>query len=106
MKSAFALVMGMLVAAQVNAAPAKKSSKSPAKKAAATSAGKQKLSRNLSFSGSAVDGKYHSAGESIANVESEKSLSALMGIRKNFRDRLSSEQARLENAENAKGTKQ
>jgi hypothetical protein len=57
------------------------------------------LSRNISYTGSAVDGKYHSAPESIAEVESEKSLNALMGIRKNFRDRLGLEQARLETGE-------
>ena len=56
---------------------------------------KAKLSRDISFRGSQVDGKYLSAGESVAEVESEKTMGALIGIRKNFRDKLGAERARL-----------
>ena len=56
---------------------------------------KAKLSRDISFRGSQVDGKYLSAGESVAEVESEKNMGALMGIRKNFRDKLAVERDRL-----------
>jgi hypothetical protein len=56
---------------------------------------KGRLGTDFAFSGSAVDGKYLSAGDSIAEVEDEKSLGALIGIRKNFRDKLDTERARL-----------
>lgn len=56
---------------------------------------KGRLGTDFSFAGSHVDGKFLSAGESIAEVEDEKELSALIGIRKNFRDRLGAERARL-----------
>ncbi|MES2857419.1 MAG: hypothetical protein V4692_16225 [Bdellovibrionota bacterium] len=86
------------VATAAEAKTVKKSAKTKAEKTVVSSP-KPKLSRNLSFSGSAVDGKYHSAGESIAQVESEKSLSMLMGIRKNFRDRIGADMRRLESGE-------
>lgn len=63
---------------------------------APSAAPKKKLSKDISFSGSQVDGKYLSAGESIAEVEGDKEMSGLIGIRKNFRDRLSIETARLQ----------
>lgn len=56
---------------------------------------KGRLGTDFSFAGSRVDGKYLSAGESIAEVEDEKGLDNLIGIRKNFRDRLGNERARL-----------
>lgn len=56
---------------------------------------KGRLGTDFAFSGSSVDGKYLSAGDSIAEVEDEKSLGALIGIRKNFRDKLDTERARL-----------
>lgn len=56
---------------------------------------KSSLSRDIRFNGSTVDGKYLSAGESIAEVEKEKSMGTLIGIRKNFRDKLNAENARL-----------
>ncbi|MEK7356818.1 MAG: hypothetical protein AAB250_10235 [Bdellovibrionota bacterium] len=56
---------------------------------------KGRLGTDFSFSGSHVDGKFLSAGESVAEVEGEKGLGALIGIRKNFRDRLAAERARL-----------
>lgn len=62
---------------------------------ASSSAKKKNLSRDVVFSGSAVDGKYHSAGEGVAQVEDEKDLNMLIGIRKNFRDRLGAERAKL-----------
>jgi hypothetical protein len=100
MKSIILMVVTMVLAGvMADAAPkAKRASAQPVAKATPS-----KLSRNLSFTGSSVDGKYHSAGESVAQVESEKSLNMLMGIRKNFRDRLADEQARLAAGE---GTKQ
>lgn len=57
---------------------------------------KKKLSRDIRFNGSQVDGKYLSAGESVAEVEGEKEMGALIGIRKNFRDRLRAENERLQ----------
>ncbi|MES2963924.1 MAG: hypothetical protein V4760_08540 [Bdellovibrionota bacterium] len=56
---------------------------------------KGRLGTDFSFAGSRVDGKFLSAGDSIAEVEDEKEMGALIGIRKNFRDRLGAERARL-----------
>lgn len=86
-----------LAAHSAEAARTRKSegAKRPVGASAISPAKKAKLSTDISFSGSKVDGKYLSAGESIAEVEPEKELNALIGIRKNFRDRLSSERARL-----------
>lgn len=52
-------------------------------------------SREIVFDGSAVNGRYHSAGEAVARVEAEKNLNELIGPRRNFRDRLALERARL-----------
>ena len=57
---------------------------------------KKKLSKDISFNGANVDGKYLSAGESIAEIEGDKDMGALIGIRKNFRDRSNLEIARLQ----------
>jgi hypothetical protein len=61
-------------------------------------ASQKKLSRDVRFNGSQVDGKYLSAGESIAEVEGDKDMGALIGIRKNFHDRLGAEKIRLANS--------
>lgn len=66
--------------------------------AAPASASQKKLSRDVRFNGSQVDGKYLSAGESIAEVEGDKDMGALIGIRKNFHDRLGAEKVRLANS--------
>ena len=54
------------------------------------------MSKDISFNGANVDGKYLSAGESIAEIEGDKDMGALIGIRKNFRDRSNLEIARLQ----------
>ncbi len=63
--------------------------------ASKTASSQKKLSRDVRFNGSQVDGKYLSAGESIAEVEGDKDMGALIGIRRNFHDRLSAEKVRL-----------
>lgn len=67
-----------------------------AKKAGPAAVSKKKLSKDISFNGSQVDGKYLSAGESVAEIEGDKDMGALIGIRKNFRDRLKTETTRLQ----------
>lgn len=105
------LIFSLLLAATVaQAAPSKakstaRATSAPAAKATAAAtatatAKKSKLSKDIRFSGSQVDGKYLSAGESIAEVEGDKEMGALVGVRKNFRDRLKTETARLANAQN------
>ena len=56
---------------------------------------KARLGTDFSFAGSHVDGKYLQAGDSVAEVEDEKEMGALIGIRKNFHDKLAAERARL-----------
>jgi hypothetical protein len=107
--TALSLSLGLsatFVGASAQAAGSKKSAKAKTSASKAKSdealdanpvapAKKGNVSRDIRFNGSTVDGKYLSAGESIAEVEGEKNMGALIGIRKNFRDRLASENARL-----------
>ncbi len=81
--------------AKAKAAAAKPlaATKPPASKPAVS---KANVSRDIRFNGSQVDGKYLSAGESIAEVESDKEMAALIGIRKNFHDRLNEEKSKLQ----------
>ena len=80
---------------------AKASAKSAAQKAAKISAKPKQqapaksMSRDVVFDGSTVNGRYHSAGEAVASVETEKKLNDLIGARKDFKDRLAVENARL-----------
>ncbi len=60
-------------------------------------AGSSTLSRDLVFDGSTVGGRYHSAGEAMSIVETEKDLINLIGMRRNFKDRLNAERVRLNN---------
>lgn len=99
------LIVALLAGVSAEAAP--KAHKAASKSAKATSSKdealdktpgpvkKSNVSRDIRFNGSTVDGKYLSAGESIAEVEKEKTMGTLIGIRKNFRDKLNAENARL-----------
>ncbi len=93
-KSAKAAKHTKAKAAATKAAAAKSSAEPKA--AASGTAAKKNVSRDISFSGSQVDGKYLSAGESIAEVEGDKEMGALIGIRKNFHDRLNEEKLKLQ----------
>lgn len=55
----------------------------------------KKLGREFVFDGSTVNGRYHSAGEAVAKVEQEKKLNNLVGLRRDFKDRLAAERDRL-----------
>lgn len=97
------ILIASLVSATGAQAASKKSAKRSSKRttvastgaSAAGSTSPKKVSTDIRFSGSQVDGKYLSAGESIAEVEGEKKMGTLIGIRKNFRDKLNAENARL-----------
>lgn len=84
----------LLSANGAEAAKTKKEAKAQAS-TAATAAASKKNSRDIRFNGSTVDGKYLTAGETIAEVEGEKEMGNLIGIRKNFRDKLKAEQVKL-----------
>jgi hypothetical protein len=77
----------------------------PAPRATPTSKAKKKLLTDVSFSGSSVDGRYHSAGDAVAEVDKEKQLNSLIGMRKNFHDRLGAERARLAKVNGAADSK-
>lgn len=49
---------------------------------------KAKLSTSVDFSDRTVGGKYMFSTEAITTVESDKSLDDLIGVRKNFKDRM------------------
>ena len=92
------ILMVSLITLSFGAGAATKSSAAvkPAAVAGQPVASKKNLSKDISFSGSQVDGKFLSAGESVAEIEGEKNMGALIGIRKSFRDRLTIEKARLQ----------
>lgn len=48
----------------------------------------QGLSTNMTFEDLLVQGKYHFSDEAVATVEEDKVLDALLGIRKDFKDRI------------------
>lgn len=54
----------------------------------ATTKPKHKLSTSVDFSDRTVGGKYMFSTEAITTVENDKSLDDLIGVRKNFKDRI------------------
>ncbi len=56
---------------------------------------KGKLSRDVVFDGSVVNGKYLASGEAVSTVENEKKLNNLIGMRADFKDRLDDQRAQL-----------
>lgn len=46
------------------------------------------LSTNVRFDSDTIYGKYQYADEALATVEDEKLMSTLLGVRKDFKDRL------------------
>jgi hypothetical protein len=55
---------------------------------------KSNLSTDIVFDGSTVHGKYQYSDEAMATVENEKILNSLLGVRRDFRDRIEQETAR------------
>lgn len=53
-----------------------------------------KLSTNVVFGDGVYHGKYQTAMESVSTVENEKILNSLLGVRRDFRDRLNEEKMR------------
>lgn len=49
---------------------------------------KETRSTNISFEDLLVQGKYHFSDEAVTTVEADKVLDSLLGIRKDFKDRL------------------
>jgi len=60
----------------------------------ATQSKKGHLSTNVNFEDQLVNGKYAYPDEAIATVEDDKLLDDLLGVRKNFKDRLKQASAR------------
>lgn len=81
------LTLGLLVAhtGVVDAAPARKGK---AAKVKAQKKAKEELSTSHDFDDRSVHGEYQMPDEALAKVENEKGLSDLLGVRKNFKDRL------------------
>jgi len=49
---------------------------------------RSKLSTNMNFEDLLIQGKYHFSDEAVSTVEEDKVLDALLGIRKDFKDRI------------------
>lgn len=79
---AFALLfIATVLVAEVQAAPKKEQKQELAKT-------KKKLSTSVDFNDRTVGGKYMYSTEAITTVEDDKSLDDLIGVRKNFKDRI------------------
>lgn len=48
----------------------------------------KKLSTNVSFDDLLIQGKYQFSDESVTTVEQDKVLDSLLGVRKDFKDRI------------------
>ena len=55
---------------------------------------KGRLSTTMAFSGSRVKGQYQVPAEATARIENEKPLEELLGLRTQFRDRISQDEER------------
>lgn len=53
-----------------------------------TSNSSEKLQTEMSFEDLLVKGKFHFSDEAVTTVEEDKVLDSLLGIRKNFKDRI------------------
>jgi hypothetical protein len=95
MKALIVLVsFGLAVAVSLSASTAEATvTKTKAKKAAAASKGLMgpngDLKTDVSFGDSVLHGEYQAPEEALVKVENEKGLSDLIGVRKHFKDRLS-----------------
>lgn len=49
---------------------------------------KNKMSTNMNFDELLIQGKYHFSDEAVITVEQDKALDGLLGVRKDFKDRL------------------
>ncbi len=47
-----------------------------------------KLEKNVSFEDMLIQGKFHFTDESVTTVEQEKVLDGLLGVRKDFKDKV------------------
>lgn len=56
--------------------------------ASAGSAKTSNRSTNISFDELLIQGKYHFSDEAVITVEQDKILDALLGVRKDFKDRI------------------
>lgn len=70
------------------------SSAGTGKKLGSSSSGRP-LATDVVFDGSMVNGRYHTAGDAVTTVETEKKMNELVGFRRDFKDRLVVERARL-----------
>ncbi|MBL7543335.1 MAG: hypothetical protein JNL11_05935 [Bdellovibrionaceae bacterium] len=91
MKTCIVSIFVMLVTTTLSWASWAASTATPKTKTA-TSATKTKpvsnLSTDVKFGDQAVSGKYQLPMEALSVVENEKSIDDLIGVRKNFRDRV------------------
>lgn len=79
-------------AVSAHAAPANGKAASKAKLVKVTK--NDEISKNFSFEAANVNGKTASASAGRVTVENDKTIDDLLGVRKNFRDRLEQEKGR------------
>lgn len=94
--SALFVAMGAVTA---EAAKKKPRAGSVGKGKALSTQSARKVSRELIFDGTDVNGRYHSSGGAVAKVEQEKKMNSLIGLRGDFKDRLRDERERLKRQE-------
>lgn len=84
-----AIICGVADAAPVKAAHKTGTHKVAAKKAAGKKDSSADLQTDVKFGDNVLHGQYQVPEEALAKVENEKALGDLIGVRKHFKDRLS-----------------
>lgn len=85
MKS-YAFLLGLILISIISSSTYAK--KMDTKSSNKTSDRNSRLSTEMNFNDMMVRGKYQYSGELAATVEKEKSLADLLGVRKDFKDRM------------------
>ena len=91
MKSIMMMTLSLLAVSGWAATPAPKAETKPA---AGKTAAKDESKTNMSFDELLIQGQFHFSDEAVITVENDKVLDALLGVRKDFKDRIQQSAAR------------
>lgn len=86
-KALFVAICLLCLTANISLAASSKKSKKPKVRVS-------KVSTDIKFDDHVIGGQYPKALESITTVENEKDLDDLLGVRKDFKDRLKQSESR------------
>lgn len=88
MRAVTFLLSGLMLVSSLLVAKMALSAEAPAAAPATGNSAASNKSTNISFDELLIQGKYHFSDEAVVTVEQDKVLDALLGVRKDFKDRL------------------